>query len=540
MKKKKTIWFIVLFVLLLVGLFLLCFFVNKKEKEQKKMEEIIDHYGKVVQVMEDTALYEREEDTFVPVGIVYKDQMMKLDKLDVRSENDIYFKVQGEPFYILYQTVEGKEAIDEKSTLLFEEKIITKEEATFYKKGVKAFTLNTSVEVQIIEKKDDSYMVQFGYTDYEILKSDIEEVVPTEKMEQVLEEEIPVLHYSNIDQKTLEEQLLWLEDANRETLTFEEWEKWHDEKVLFAPSHVLLLFDVVDQNLASFLKEKGYSYTTISETGLTPWVHKNTYAKVEDKEKVPTFKMTPSLTKEEFTRMLSHEIEPMEEESIFADKVAVLNYHFFYDGNVGNNCGETICLDSRKFEQHLTYLKEEGFKTVTMEEYRAWMYGEINLPKKSVLLTIDDGAAGTSKINGNILIPMLEKYDLHATLFLITAWWDLANYQSDHLDVESHGYDIHISQTCNGTSKARALCLNKAELLDDFQKSIAILNTKIAFCYPFYAYNNTVVEAVKESGFQLGFVGGNTKSKRSNNKYLIPRYIIYDSITQNQFINMVS
>ena len=40
--------------------------------------------------------------------------------------------------------------------------------------------------------------------------------------------------------------------------------------------------------------------------------------------------------------------------------------------------------------------------------------------KKSVLITIDDGALGTGIQNGNKLIPILEEYKMHATLFLIT------------------------------------------------------------------------------------------------------------------------
>ena len=54
-----------------------------------------------------------------------------------------------------------------------------------------------------------------------------------------------------------------------------------------------------------------------------------------------------------------------------------------------------------------------------MREYVDWIYGRIELPKKSVLLTIDDGAMGTGKHNGNKLNPLLEKYQINATLFLI-------------------------------------------------------------------------------------------------------------------------
>lgn len=105
--------------------------------------------------------------------------------------------------------------------------------------------------------------------------------------------------------------------------------------------------------------------------------------------------------------------------------IAVLNYHFFYSD--GENCGERICLNTRKFEDQLKYLVDNGYKTLTINEFRAWIYGELEVPQKSVLLTIDDGAMGTGFHNGNKLIPLLEKYGVHATLFLITGWWDINN-----------------------------------------------------------------------------------------------------------------
>lgn len=222
-----------------------------------------------------------------------------------------------------------------------------------------------------------------------------------------------------------------------------------------------------------------------------------------------------------------------------ASQVPVLNYHFFYDAT-NESCNEMICLDVKNFEAQLKYLKENNFKTLTIEEFRAWMYGEIEVPQKSVLLTIDDGAMGTSFINGNKLIPLLEKYQTHATLFLITGWWDKANYQSDYLDLQSHGNLIHEYATCNGSRKAKLLCLTSDQLRKDFASSMATLESNTSFCFPYYISNNTSINVLKELDFKLAFVGGNRKAKRSDNKYQIPRYIIYKSTSLNSFKNMVN
>ena len=172
-----------------------------------------------------------------------------------------------------------------------------------------------------------------------------------------------------------------------------------------------------------------------------------------------------------------------------------------------------------------------------MQEFVDWYEGRIEVPDKSVLITIDDGAMGTSLTNGNLLIPMLEKYQVHATLFLITAWWDKADYASPYLDVESHGYNIHFSGSCGA---AQLKCLNHDELYNDLKQSMDILGSYKSFCYPFYTASDNAYNVLSELGVSVAFGGGGYNATRGSYRYYIPRYPIYDSITMDQFINMVN
>ena len=224
-----------------------------------------------------------------------------------------------------------------------------------------------------------------------------------------------------------------------------------------------------------------------------------------------------------------------------ATSVAVLNYHFFYETQEEYDypCEhQIICLKMDKFREQLQWLKDNDYKTLTMQEFVDWMYNRIELPEKSVLLTIDDGALGTGTHNGNHLIPALEEYGAHATLFLITGWWDIANYQSSNLEVESHTHDLHYYQDCGYSSKVN--CVGYENLVEDLKKSIERTNSTLSFCYPYYEYSDESIQAVKDVGFQVAFAGGGRKATRNDNKYTIPRYVIYDSISLQEFINMVS
>ena len=222
-------------------------------------------------------------------------------------------------------------------------------------------------------------------------------------------------------------------------------------------------------------------------------------------------------------------------------RVPVLNYHFFY-GKKSEGCNEDLCLRIDRFEEQLKYLKDNGFYTLTMDEFVKWMYGEIEIPEKSVLITIDDGAFGTSKIRGNYLIPALEKYEAHATLFLITGWWGVKggidNYKSDYLDVQSHTHDLHYEAHCGHRSKVN--CVSYDELLKDLKESLKIVDNNNSFCFPFYDYTETSIKAVKEAGFKVAFIGGGRKASRSDDKYKIPRYPIYDSTSMDRFKSIVN
>ena len=221
-------------------------------------------------------------------------------------------------------------------------------------------------------------------------------------------------------------------------------------------------------------------------------------------------------------------------------RVAVLNYHFFYETQEEYDypCEhQAICLKMDKFREQLKWLNDNGYKTLTMKEFVDWMYGKIDIPEKSVLLTIDDGALGTGAHNGNHLIPALEEYKIHATLFLITGWWDISNYQSKYLDVESHTHNLHYYQDCGYSSKVN--CVGYDSLVEDLKQSIAITKSTLSFCFPFYESSKESIKAVQDVGFQVAFVGGGRKASRSDNKYRVPRYIIYDSTSLQQFINMV-
>ena len=223
-------------------------------------------------------------------------------------------------------------------------------------------------------------------------------------------------------------------------------------------------------------------------------------------------------------------------------KVAVLNYHFFYDASKESCGGGNNCLDINNFRKQLDYLKNNNFKALTMTEFRDWMYGRTEIPEKSVLITIDDGGMGTGKQNGDYLGQILDEYQMNGTLFLITGWWDISNYKGHkYLEIESHTNDMHNEGWCSGVTRgARMLCQSDEEVVNDLKKSIDIIGSKKAFCFPFYAYDDRAINNVKNAGFELAFIGGGYKATRSTDKWHIPRYQILKGTSLDTFATYVN
>ena len=346
----------------------------------------------------------------------------------------------------------------------------------------------------------------------------------------------------------MESQFKWLKENGNIGITLEDFKLWDSNTVNLNNNTLLILskdesvikkakeYDIyVESDFGDYAyKNNNSSYKKGSQNGVSIYrietgTNTDTLKKIVDGEPITYIDLTTNY---------AHNLRDTEGN---ATSIAVLNYHFFYDSSLGEICGEGNCMDAKDFEQELYWLKVNGYKTLTIDEFTKWMYGEIELPNRSVLLTIDDGAMGTGLDNGNKLIPLLEKYDMHATLFLISGWHKYSNYISPNLDVESHTYNMHSGGACDSEERgSKLLCSSREAIIEDLTISKNEIGTDTAFCYPMYVYNDKVISVLQEMGYKVAFTGGDYKATRDDDKYKIPRYHIYDSTSLDEFIDMIN
>ena len=225
-------------------------------------------------------------------------------------------------------------------------------------------------------------------------------------------------------------------------------------------------------------------------------------------------------------------VDELKDTAEVAEQVPVLNYHFIY--LEGESCDEMICHPESQINEQFAYLSANKVFTLTTKELGQFISGEIRLPKKSILLTIDDGARAEK------FIPFLEKYKINATLFLVSSWYPKETFTSNYLELASHTHDMHTNGVCPMGQGGGIRCLSEDKIQADLKASRETLNNTEAFCYPFYEYNDYAIEQVKKAGFKLAFIGDNKMVTKDTNPYLIPRYVIYKNTSINFLKNLLS
>ena len=533
LKNKKRLIILVVSILSLVLLLFLSNLLYKRYEKEKFKEEISSHYGTYVKITNNTFLYNDKKEV---IGTIYKDLNIKLD--EQKDKYDRYFKLENNDYYILYNDVEKTDDIKSydvyKDLFIYPTKnyiVKTNTKTKFYISDKELFSYNDNLELETVMEDETYYYVILNDNIYQVKKDEVTTFEKETKNKYL--EKISVFYFDDFTK--IDDKLSYLKEKGYKSISPTDLKLFLDSNVELEENSVLLFYNkdldlskIDNQGYKFYLEKDSKLEFKSGDSQINRQTKNYTWYKIDKNTKLSRFKDMLEGKKE--VRVTSNSSNPN-------GSVAVLNYHFFYSSSAGEVCGESICLDTKNFEEQLKYLKDNNIDTLTMQEYVDWIYGRKELIRKSVLLTIDDGAMGT-----NTHLPdLLEKYDMNATLFLISGWWPMSKYRTGNLEIQSHTHDLHHNNfKRDGKTGIKTVMLSYDELMSDLSLSVNTVGTNLAFCYPFYAYNNTLVQAVKDTGFQVAFIGGNKKSTRNSDKYKIPRYIIYKNTSLSSFKNMVN
>lgn len=228
--------------------------------------------------------------------------------------------------------------------------------------------------------------------------------------------------------------------------------------------------------------------------------------------------------------------------------IPVLCYHHFLENRENKlfrNSSTTITPES--FNHQMTYLHQQHFTSITTGDLENYLNGNIVLPEKTVLITFDDGIQSVYRY----AYPVLKKYHLKATEFMITARiskiskpWNpnkenFLSYQEMDQMKDVFEYQDHTNNLHNLNHKKSDVVTKPYNIVKaDIALCQKILNAH-SFAYPFGAYNNQVIEILKELGFKSAFTTTEGYARMGENPYLIPRIVVTPNLSLPLFKSLV-
>ena len=185
--------------------------------------------------------------------------------------------------------------------------------------------------------------------------------------------------------------------------------------------------------------------------------------------------------------------------------VPILCYHRFND-----DCTNPMCMPRSAFERQMSYLHENGYRTISLEQLFSFLAYREAIPRKSVIITIDDGYRSVY----DNAYPVLKKYGFTATLFIYTEFvgvsknalgWDhLAEMKANGFEIGSHSVShADLTKRREGedddayrTRIKKELAVSKRTIDKKLQQNTAF------FAYPYGRFNDLVIDLTKQAGYR--------------------------------------
>lgn len=218
--------------------------------------------------------------------------------------------------------------------------------------------------------------------------------------------------------------------------------------------------------------------------------------------------------------------------------VPVLSYH-----NFSETKGDKMTVTSSAFEAQMKFLKDNGYRVITMDQLFDFLDFKAQLPRKAVVITIDDGWRSAYEL----AFPILRKYGYPATLFVYTDLitgakktlnWDLV------AEMSNNGIDIQ----CHTRTHRNLTLLNEKESFKDYYDAVdreltesarvikEKLNKDVKYmAYPYGATNHLVISLLRKYGFRGAFTIKRGGNPFFNNNYTLNRSMVYGEFDLAQF-----
>jgi peptidoglycan/xylan/chitin deacetylase (PgdA/CDA1 family) len=216
--------------------------------------------------------------------------------------------------------------------------------------------------------------------------------------------------------------------------------------------------------------------------------------------------------------------------------VPILCYHRF--GKRSDRMEVTPAM----FRKQMAYLKKNNYRVIPLKDLVGFLKGEQQLPKRAVVLTIDDGHRSIYKE----AFPILKEYGYPATVFVYSDYINNGGLKTKELkamkksgliSIQPHS-KTHSNLTIQQAGESRSQYLRRV------REEISVPNEKLVnylgerpryYAYPFGDSNDLVIDELKANGLQLGLTVQRRANAAFTYPYLLHRTMIFGDRSMQAF-----
>lgn len=217
----------------------------------------------------------------------------------------------------------------------------------------------------------------------------------------------------------------------------------------------------------------------------------------------------------------AEDVYALPEVTVNAKKIPVLTYHMVLSDDQKASsrfARDRYSVSVSTFDRQMAWLRQRNYTAITCEQLYLWHTGQLKLPEKSVLITLDDGY----EVTVDNIIPILEKYGLRATEFIIGAYsyegrtgfvsYDrMREIQSQHrcMEFQSHTWALHRK---NAYKKEKY-----AAFAADAARQAEVYGFEY-IAYPYGKNSKAMRKAYRANGIRMAFLFGSSHNGYATRK----------------------
>ena len=212
--------------------------------------------------------------------------------------------------------------------------------------------------------------------------------------------------------------------------------------------------------------------------------------------------------------------------------IPIYTYHELVTSNdqIETDYMQTTC---KNFESQISGLLKLGYTPITYPDLYEYKSGKKAIPKKSCIITFDDGYESVY----TYAYPIIKKYNIPISIFIIANCVDSSNYMNWNQIKELHDSGI-VSVYSHGLNHSEYDKLPASTLLEETNKSYEIITQNLnnqnilkVFAYPCSLYTEEEIDLLAQNGYIQNLMDGKINRSNSLNIYKLHRiYPLNDSV----------